>query len=256
LAVATLWRREIVRFLRQRNRIVGALGTPLVFWLLFGSGFGSSFRSQVLGGDAYLEYSYPGVLILILLFTAIFSTISIIEDRQLGFLQAVLVAPIPRSAITLGKILGGTTLALVQAWLFLLLAPAVGISLDPGKMAAITGTLLLVAFALTAMGFFIAWRMESTQGFHAIMNLVLLPMWMLSGALFPAAGAPLWIEMIITLNPLSYGVAALRRILYWEVPSSPEIPSMYLCLGVTVLFGAAAFAATTWTANQTSRRPQ
>jgi ABC-2 type transport system permease protein len=194
-------------------------------------------------------------LILILLFTAIFSTISIIEDRQLGFLQAVLVAPIPRSAITLGKILGGTTLALLQALLFLLLAPAVGISLDPAKVAAVAGILLLVAFALTATGFFIAWRMDSTQGFHAIMNLLLMPMWMLSGSLFPAAGAPLWMEIIITLNPLSYGVAALRRVLYWEAPPSAEMPALYLCLVVTTLFGAAAFAATTWLAGRPSRSP-
>jgi len=253
LAVGTLWWREIIRFVRQRNRIVGALGTPLVFWLLLGSGFGSSFRSQVPGGEAYLEYSFPGVLILILLFTAIFSTISIIEDRQLGFLQAVLVAPIPRSAITLGKILGGTTLALLQALIFLLLAPAVGISLDSVKIAAITGTLILVAFALTATGFFIAWGMDSTQGFHAIMNLLLMPMWMLSGSLFPAAGAPGWIKTIVSLNPLSYGVAALRRILYWQAPPSPDLPSMLVCITVTLLFGTAAFAATTWIATRPAR---
>src|SRR6266516_4883906 len=126
LAVTTLWRREIVRFLRQRNRIVGALGTPLVFWLLIGSGLGSSFRSSGFpGGERYLEYSFPGTLALILLFTSIFSTISIIEERQTGFLQSVLVAPVRRSAITLGKVLGSSSLALVQALIFLTLAPTV-----------------------------------------------------------------------------------------------------------------------------------
>ena len=127
LSVVTLWRREVVRFVRQRNRIVGALGTPLVFWLLIGSGLGSSFRSSgAPGGENYLEYSFPGTLALILLFTSIFSTISIIEDRQAGFLQSVVVAPVRRSAITLGKVLGASTLALLQALLFLALAPTVG----------------------------------------------------------------------------------------------------------------------------------
>ena len=127
LAIYTLWRRELTQFLRQRSRIVGALGTPVVFWVLLGSGLGSSFSVDSLGvpGGGYLEYFYPGTLALILLFTAIFSTISVIEDRHDGFLQGVLVAPVPRTAIALGKILGGTTLALLQASLFLFLAPLI-----------------------------------------------------------------------------------------------------------------------------------
>jgi ABC-2 type transport system permease protein len=255
LAVGTLWWREIVRFVRQRNRIVGALGTPLVFWLLIGSGLGNSFRSGTLGGEHYLEYSFPGTLALILLFTSIFSTISIIEDRQIGFLQAVLVAPIPRSAITLGKILGGTTLALVQALIFLLLAPAVGISLSFEKLVALAGILFLVAFALTAVGFLIAWKMDSTQGFHAIMNLLLMPMWLLSGSFFPASGAPGWLRAIIRANPLTYGVGAMRRVLYLESSQvAMDIPSLAACITISVLFGIVAFGATTYVANQPSTR--
>jgi ABC-2 type transport system permease protein len=254
LAAGTLWWREIVRFLRQRNRIVGALGTPLVFWLIIGSGLGGSFRSASLGGEHYLEYSFPGTLALILLFTSIFSTISIIEDRQVGFLQSVLVAPVPRSAITLGKIFGGTTLALIQALIFVALAPTVGISLTVGKLAALSGVLLLVAFALTALGFLIAWRLDSTQGFHAIMNLLLIPMWLLSGSFFPASGAPMWIRAVIHANPLSYGVAAIRRVLYLGGnPAAPDVPSLAICLAVTVLFGAAAFGAVTLVARQPTR---
>ena len=253
-AVGTLWQREIVRFVRQRNRIVGALGTPLVFWLIIGSGLGSSFRSGTLGGEHYLEYSFPGTLALILLFTSIFSTISIIEDRQVGFLQSVLVAPVPRSAITLGKILGGTTLALVQALIFLLLSPTVGISLSAEKLLALTGVLLLVAFALTAVGFLIAWRMDSTQGFHAIMNLLLMPMWLLSGSFFPASGAPRWIRAVISANPLTYGVAAVRRLLYLGSPSTAmDVPSLVTCITISVLFAILAFGATTYVAAQPNR---
>ncbi len=255
LAVGTLWSREVVRFLRQRNRIVGALGTPLVFWLIIGSGLGSSFRSGSLGGEHYLEYSFPGTLALILLFTSIFSTISIIDDRQAGFLQSVLVAPVPRSAITLGKILGGASLALIQALIFLALAPTVGISLSFEKLAALSGILFIVAFALTALGFLIAWRMDSTQGFHAIMNLLLMPMWLLSGSFFPSSGAPAWIRMIIHANPLTYGVGAVRRVLYLESSSAAfDLPSLTTCLGVSLLFGTVMFAATTLVARQRAVR--
>ena len=254
LAATTLWWREIVRFLRQRNRIVGALGTPLVFWLIIGAGLGSSFRSGSLGGEHYLEYSFPGTLALILLFTSIFSTISIIEDRQVGFLQSVLVAPVPRSAITLGKIMGGTTLALLQALVFVLLAPTVGISLTWAKVAALTGVLFLVAFALTSVGFLIAWRLDSTQGFHAIMNLLLMPMWLMSGSFFPASGAPAWIRAIIHANPLTYGVGAIRHILYLGHPEGAlQVPSFGLCITISVLFGLAAFGATTYVAARPSR---
>jgi ABC-2 type transport system permease protein len=254
LAVRTLWQREVVRFVRQRNRIIGALGTPLVFWLIIGSGLGSSFRSGTLGGGHYLEYSFPGTLALILLFTSIFSTISIIEDRQVGFLQSVLVAPVPRSAITMGKILGGTTLAMAQALIFVCLAPTVGITLSGEKLLALTGILFLVAFALTAVGFLIAWTMDSTQGFHAIMNLLLMPMWLLSGSFFPASGAPAWIQAIIKANPLTYGVAAVRRILYLGNPQAAmDVPSLTACIVISVLFGILAFGATTYVAAQPAR---
>src|SRR5687767_6115575 len=204
LASVSLWRREMVRFLRQRSRMVGALGSPLIFWLLLGSGVGSSFRlgpGNTSDSMGYLEYFFPGTVVLILLFTSIFSTISIIEDRKEGFLQAVLVAPMPRSAFVLGKLLGGTTLALMQGVIFMLLAPLAGIS-----VAAIPQTLVLlaiVAFGLTALGYVIAWRMDSTQGFHAIMNLFLIPMWLLCGAVFPTSGAPGWLQSVILINPLT-----------------------------------------------------
>jgi len=247
LAVGTLWQRELVRFLRQKNRIVGALGTPVVFWLLIGSGLSGSFRSAgTLGGEGYLEYFFPGTLALILLFTSIFSTISIIEDRQTGFLQSVLVAPISRSAMTLGKILGGTTLAVLQAILFLAAAPAVGIPLTAARLAGVVGVSVLVSFSLTALRYLIAWRMDSTQGFHAIMNLFLMPMWLLSGSLFPSAGAPTWLRAIIRANPLTYGVGALRHMLYLgSAQEAAGMPSIETCMAVTLVFGMVMFAATT-----------
>ncbi|HEY4309896.1 MAG TPA: ABC transporter permease [Pirellulales bacterium] len=254
-AVWSLCYRELVRFVRQRNRIVGAIGQPVLFWILFGAGLGPSFQMAGAGTDvSYREYFFPGTLALILLFTAIFSTISIIEDRREGFLQSVLVAPIPRWSMVLGKILGGTLLAAGQGLLFLILGLTVGLHFSlVGTIAAALFS-LVVAFALTSLGFVIAWRMDSTQGFHAIMSVFLLPMWLLSGAFFPADSG--WLRWIMYVNPLTYGVAAMRRLLYWgeAAPAAlgwmNALPSLPVALTVTILFAVVTFAAACWIAGQ------
>ena len=164
LPVITLCQREIVRFYRQRSRLLGALGTPVIFWLLIGSGIGASFRPPSAPQEMnFLEYFYPGTLLLIILFTSIFSTISVIEDRREGFLLSVLVSPIPRSALVVGKLMGGATLAFLQSVPFLLLAPAVGISLAMANLPALVFSLFLIAFVLTGLGFVFAWQIDSTQ---------------------------------------------------------------------------------------------
>ena len=243
LSSSVFWRREVVRFLRQRSRIVGALGSPLIFWLLLGFGVGSSFNPAAQGrAMGYQEYFFPGTVVLILLFTSIFSTISIIEDRKEGFLQAVLVAPVPRAAFVFGKLLGGTTLAFMQGVLFMMLSPMVGISLSRIPFTLLL--LALVAFSLTALGYIIAWKMDSTQGFHAIMNLLLIPMWLLCGSVFPASGAPAWLRAVIALNPLTYGMAAVRWSIYGNaVASTMGLPGYGLSVAVTVIFGALMFSA-------------
>jgi ABC-2 type transport system permease protein len=233
----TLWQRELVRFFRQRSRVVGALGSPAIFWLLLGSGFGESFRPT--GGSplvtGYLGYFYPGTLALIVLFTSIFSTISIIEDRHEGFLQGVLVAPVSRIDIVTGKLLGAATLATLQAAIFLLAAPLVVQTLTPMVVVNTIGVLILLSLSLSGLGFIVAWQFDSIQGFHAIMNLVLVPLWLLSGAAFPAVGAAPWVRALMTANPLTYGVAALRHALNGR-PIAGE-PSMELSLLVISLFG-------------------
>jgi ABC-2 type transport system permease protein len=238
LPALSLAKRELVRFLRQRHRIIGALATPIVFWLLIGGGMGQSFRSGGPGGANYLQYFFPGTVLMILLFTAIFSTISIIEDRREGFLQSVLVAPVPRMAIVLGKVLGGSALAFGQGLLFLLFAPLVGVRPTAAGVAAALLVMAVVSFALTALGFCIAWRMSSTQGFHAIMNLFLMPMWFLSGALFPVENASAPLRWVMRLNPLTYGLTGLRQSLYWGDAVGGNFA---LSLGVSVAFAAVMF---------------
>lgn len=243
LPVSTLWGREIVRFLRQRSRLVGACAQPLVFWVLLGSGFSASFRPPGSPeGSGYLEYLYPGIITLVILFTAIFATIAVVEDRKSGFLQGVLVAPVPRGSIVLGQALGSTTLAVLQGALFLILAPLVGIPLTVSAILVVIGVLALVSFALSNLGLVIAWRMDSVQGFHAIMNLILMPIWFLSGAFFPATGLPMWLAWVMHLNPLSYGVAALRRGLYLDNPLAvAHLPSLTSALLVTLAFALGTF---------------
>jgi ABC-2 type transport system permease protein len=243
IQAATLWWREITRFRRQRSRLIGAFLQPLVFWALLGAGLKASFRpSGMPEGINYVEYFYPGVIVLVLLFTAIFATIQTVEDRKQGFLQGVLVAPISRTTVVMGQALGGTTLALIQGVVFLVLAPIAGIRLSVEAVGVSISMMAIIAFALTSIGLVIAWRIESTQGFHAIMNLILIPIWLLSGAFFPVEGAPVWLEWTMRLNPLTYAMAALRRGLYLAEPAAMgALPSFAGSFAIAICFAAFTF---------------
>jgi ABC-2 type transport system permease protein len=229
----------MVRFFRQRTRIIGTLGTPLLFWIVLGSGLSASFLPAGMEGTNYLTYFYPGTIVLVVLFTSVFSTISIIEDRQRGFLQGVLVSPAPRSSLVLGNIFGGTTVAFAQGMVMILLAPLLKISLTPASLIATALSILTLAFALTALGFIFAWKTDSTQGFHSVMNLLLFPMWMLSGAVFPMKETPSWLVVIMKVNPVTYCVTSLREGLSGSLDPS---------LGVAALFALVVFGFSIWTA--------
>ncbi|HTZ81673.1 MAG TPA: ABC transporter permease [Candidatus Acidoferrales bacterium] len=253
LPAFTLWWREIVRFYRQTTRVIGVLASPLVFWLVIGSGFGTSFRSG--GGPGqqhYLDYFYPGALIMIVLFTSIFTMMSVIEDRKEGFLLSVLVAPVPRTAIVLGKVLGGTTLAAVQGMIFLIFAPFAGVHLQLVQVLLVFVVVFLVSFSLTALGFAIAWPMDSSQAFHGIVNLFLIPLWLLSGALFPMGGASGWIRVIMRLNPLTYGVEGLRALLY---PGTESMFPLESSMATLLLFSLVMFGLALLMANRRTTRP-
>ena len=256
LQAGTLWWREITRFRRQRSRVIGSFLQPLVFWLLLGAGLKASFRPAGMPpGMDYFQYLYPGFIVLVLLFTAIFATISTVEDRREGFLQGVLVAPIARRTIVMGQALGATTLAWVPSCIFLVLAPLAGISLSLGAIVMSAAMMAVIAFALTCIGLIIAWRIESTQGFHAIMNLILVPIWLLSGAFWPTAGAPSVLGWLMRLNPLTYGMAALRESLYISNRAAMgTMPGFLFSVTIAVLFAAATFALATRTAERATVR--
>ena len=239
-AAFALVERELRRFFRQKNRLVGALLQPVIFWLLFGAAFEASLSMPT------YAFFLPGFATLTVLFTAIFSTMSIIEDRSEGFLQAVLVAPVGRGWMVLGKVLGGTILAVLQGTLFLLLAPLAGVPLAGLGLLGAVGILGALGFSLTSLGFLIAWRMDSTQGYHAIMSVFLMPMWLLSGAFFPAEGLGPALAWILRLNPMTYGVDALRHCL-----GLPGERALAASVSVSLLFAVVMFLA----AARVARRP-
>jgi ABC-2 type transport system permease protein len=240
LSAATLWQRELIRFWREKARVAGYVGSPLVFWLVVGAGFGN------------LAFFFAGALVLTVMFSAVFSTMSLIEDRREGFLLSVLVSPAPRLAIVLGKAKGSATLAWIQGLIFLAFAPLAGFSLDAGRVAAAAGAIFLLALAFSLLGSWIAWATESSQGFHAIMNLLLFPLWLVSGAVFPPGSAHSWIRALMAANPLTYGLALLRRALESNPPSGT--PGLGASLAVALVATAALLVACLVVVRRPSRR--
>src|SRR5438067_2477485 len=239
LPALSLWQREIVRFYRMKSRVIGVIASPILFWLVIGTGFGNSVKAGRAPG--YLAYFFPGAVVMIVLFTAIFTMMSVIEDRREGFLLSVLVSPASRSAIVLGKVLGGATLATAQGLVLLIFAPLIGAHMDLAAWITALLAIFLVAFSLTALGFIIAWRLDSTQAFHAIINLFLIPLWLVSGALFPIAGASRWLRALMLANPLTYGVEALRMAVF-SLAANDTVASLAFSLALLGGFAALMFA--------------
>ncbi len=236
LPVATLWQRELVRFWREKARVLGFVGSPLVFWLILGSGFGD------------LAFFFPGALTLTVMVSAVFSTMSLIEDRREGFLLSMLVSPAPRSSMVLGKTLGSATLAWLQGLILMAFGPLTGVWLTPLALVQAVGVVFLISLTFTLMGFLIAWHMESSQGFHAVMNLVLFPLWMMSGALFTPEKAHGWIRVVMTVNPLAYTQASLQHLL--NPGATAGLPGLRLSVGLTALCAAALLTASILAANR------
>jgi ABC-2 type transport system permease protein len=229
--------REIIRFFRQKSRIVGVLLTPILFWIVLGFGFGESFKTVQGGVEvSYLEYFFPGIVTLVILFAAVFSNISLIEDRNEGFLQSVLIAPISSVSIVSGKVAGGVIIALFQGMLLYFVSPFAGIILNPISFSLFLLSCALTASALSALGFFLAWKINSVQGFHSIMNVGLIPLWLLSGAVFPIDNSPGIIHYIMIVNPLSYGVGLIKYSLYADTVSILTEDFYFRALLVTFIF--------------------
>ena len=238
-AVRALWARDLAGFVRDRARLGASLAQPLVFWVLLAGGFGPSFRPSqgVAAGVGYGAYLVPGTLALVVVMTAIFATIHVVEERQSGFLQAALVAPVARGMLAVGLSAGGATLGTAQAALVALAAPLTGISTGVGGWTAALVLVALLGLGFTAVGVAMAWRLSTTRAYHGVMMGVLFPLWAISGAVFPLDTLPMWARAITLANPLTYAVEGLRGAL----GGAATLP-LALCLGVTAAFSAAALA--------------
>jgi ABC-2 type transport system permease protein len=214
-AIYIVWWRDLLRYWRDRARVAASLAQPLLYLVIFGTGLASSLGGGFAAGAgvSYTQFIFPGVISMSVLFTSIFGAMSIVWDREFGFMRELLVAPIDRSAIAIGKTLGGATQAMIQGLILLVLAPFVGVTLDVATVLEVIGLVFVLAFGLSAMGVALASAMRSMQGFQVVMNFLMMPMFFLSGALFPLVGLPVWMTVLTRLNPASYGIDPIRRVL-------------------------------------------
>jgi len=234
-----IWYRDLLRWWRDRQRIIPSLFQPILYLFVFGVGL-SSALGGVSGGVAgrgapagvdYTTFMYPGVLAMSVLFTAVFSSMSIVWDREFGFLKEIQVAPIPRSAVAIGKALGGSSVAIVQSSVLLILAPLVGVQVSPGMILATLGLMFLLAFGLAALGVAIASRMHTMEGFQVVMNFAVMPLLFLSGAFFPLQGLPTWLAVLTHLDPVAYAVDAMRRVVLGSAGVPPEMLASLAIVG-------------------------
>jgi ABC-2 type transport system permease protein len=225
-AIRIVWYRELIRFKSDRLRLVTSLVQPVLFLFVLGTGLSSLANHGLPPGISYKTFVYPGVLAMSVLFTAIFSAASIVWDREFGFLREMLVAPVSRSAIVIGKCLGGATVATSQGIIFLALAGAAHVPYDPILFLTVIGELLLLSFTLTAFGVMMAARIKQMQAFMALTQMLVMPLFFLSGALYPLSGLPTWLAVLTRFDPLTYIVSPMRHAVFSHLSASPAAMSV------------------------------
>ena len=209
-AVYVICMRDIRRFFREKSQVIGSVARPAFWLVIMGTGFSTVFRSET---GTYAQFLFPGIIGMTVLFTSVFSAVSIIWDRQFGFLREILVAPVSRTSVAVGKTLSGCFQSMIQGAIILALSPLVNVKLTPVIVVQVLLLIFLASFALTSLGLLIASRMESHEGFNLIMNFLVMPMFLLSGAFFPIQGLPVWMRSVVAVNPLGYAVDALRGVI-------------------------------------------
>jgi ABC-2 type transport system permease protein len=240
--IYTVWLRDLKRYLRDRPRMIGSFAQPVLFLFVLGTGIASSF--SVFGGgggEKFLDFMFPGIIGMTVLFTSFFSAMSIVWDREFGFLREILVAPISRTSIVAGKLLGGSTIAMIQGSIILMLGPLIGIPIDFLIFFKVLGVMFLVAMVISGMGIMLASVIKSMQAFQVITNFLLMPMFFLSGALFPLNQTVEWMNVVSKANPLSYGIDAMRFALLGDV--SLQLYPMWLDI-LVLSFLIVAFSVT------------
>lgn len=230
VAVGALARREVLRFVRDRSQVLGALGRPAIWMLLFGSGLRHAFAGELSGVD-FRQYSYAGAIAMTILFAGMFQGVTIVWDREFGFLRSVLVAPVSRLAIVLGKTLAGALVTWIQGLVAAAFAPLVGVAYGAGQLVLLLATMALLSVAVAALGVAVGSRMRTLEGFGVISNFVILPLYFLSGGVFPPAAMPSWMRALVMVNPITYGVDLMRAAI-----GHPHTFGWPLDLGVVAVF--------------------
>ncbi|GBE18604.1 inner membrane transport permease YadH [archaeon BMS3Abin16] len=240
-AIYTLWLRETKRFLRAKSRVIGALGMPLMFLVFMGKGFSKASLPGLPQGVNYINYLAPGIIAMILLFGSMFAGISVLWDRQFGFLKEVMVSPVSRTSIVLGRVAGGVTMALSQAMLMLIASLVMGLKTTVFGVLSSLIFMVLLSAAFVGLGLAFASKMEDMHGFQMIMNFLMFPLFFLSGALFPLSELPVWVEKIALLNPMTYGVDALRATLIGVSVNPLAVDALALIFFCTAMVGFGAY---------------
>jgi len=245
-----IWYRELLRFVRERSRIVATMAMPLLFLVIFGAGLKNSMGNMAPGVD-FLQFMYPGIIAMSVLMTSFMGGMSVVWDREFGFLKEVLVAPLSRSGVALGKTLGGATVAMLQGILLLVLAPLIGADLTPLLVLKLIPLMLLLAVTVSAFGILMASKIQSMQAFPMVMQVVVFPLIFLSGVFFPVSNVPVWLEVMVKINPVTYGVDAIRK-LFIETDGGLSVSLFGHTMGtpedvaIVLAFGAAAVIAAMW----------
>jgi ABC-2 type transport system permease protein len=223
-AVRIVWHRDLIRFWRDKPRMLASVLQPMLYLFVFGTGMGAGMRPT--GGLDLRVFLFPGVMAMATLFTCFFSAGSIVWDREFGFMREMLVAPVRRGAIVVGKALGGATAGMVQGVIVLAMGPLVGIEYTPLLVLVLLGELIVLSFAITSIGVLVAVKIKSFQAFMALVQIIIMPMFFLSGALFPMRGLPTWLHVSTLLDPLTYAVDPMRRAVLSHVVDGHAIPGV------------------------------
>ncbi|SFL48154.1 ABC transporter permease [Salibacterium qingdaonense] len=239
--IFAIWQRDVIKFLRDRARLFGSFSMPILFLLIFGGGLSGTMEGLISetvpeGADfQYIQFVFPGIVAMTLLMTSVFSSLSIIEDRDFGYMKEILVSPVSRVSIAVGKMLGASTVACIQGVMMFLLIPFLGISYPLASIIQVIPFMFLLACALSSVGLLIASFLKSTQGFQLIVQLLVMPMVFLSGALFPVNNMPGWMDIVVKINPVTYGVDIMKKVM---IDTQSLAPAIREAMGLNLtLFG-------------------
>lgn len=240
-AIFSIWQRDVVKSLRDKASLIGSLSLPILLLVIVGSGMSGAIKSMITGAGItgpmtefdFIKFMFPGIVAMTIFSTAVISALTVVQDREFGYLREMLVSPVPRTSVVIGKVLGGSTTAVIQGLIILVLSPLIGISLNLTMILKLIPAMLVLAFTVSALSLFVATFVKTSQGFHTALTMLILPMLFLSGSLFPLTGSPKWMLFLVKINPVTYGVDMFKKILL-ETEKLPAVLQEVMGLNLEV----------------------